>query len=503
MAQIINSASVLAIKEESTEGTLIAPTAAGDFIALQDDADMSPQFDQLDNAELKNSIGKAKGIVGAENPTFSGSHYLRHSGTSGTAPGYGMILEGAFGTVASEGTEYTTTSGSTVSSIAQTSAAANWQRGHIALIQDGTNGYSLRPVHSLSTNAWVPGFNVTAAPATGINLGKPVTYYPANSGHKSYSIWHYLGNGGAIQAMSGAKFTEISMSFSAGELINMSYTAEGLGYYFNPIMVTASTKYLDFTDDDGTFAAVIPPGNYKDPHEFAAAVTTAMNTASSGETHTCTYSSSAGTYTILCTGTVLTLLWNTGTNTANTIATKLGFTAAANSSGTVATTGYTGTASTFTASYTPAYDASNPLAAKYHELLIGDATDTTPVPASNVSFTLTNTRAVIGSVSAQSGRSGSLITSREAMLTATALLDKYEAKRFYKYQTNEDTRAFYAFGTRSGSNWVKGKCGGIYLPTATISEFDLSNQDGQVALTITLKSYVNDSSEGEVYLGFV
>jgi len=89
MATINTRASVLGIKVETTEGTPNPPAATSDFIAQQDDLTMEPSFEQLENAELKNSLGRAKTIVGAESPTCSFSHYLRHSGTEGTAPKYG------------------------------------------------------------------------------------------------------------------------------------------------------------------------------------------------------------------------------------------------------------------------------------------------------------------------------------------------------------------------------------------------------------------------------
>jgi hypothetical protein len=294
------------------------------------------------------------------------------------------------------------------------------------------------------------------------------------------------------------------MNFSAGELINMSYSAEGLGYYFNPIEITASTKYIDWTNDDGTFAAQVAVRWYKNPHELADALEAAMNLASTGETHTVSYSNSTGKFTILSTGTVLTLKWNTGANTANSIAAKVGFSTGADSSGTAATTGYTSaSAITLTSPQTPSYDSADPVAAKNHELLIGDSTDTTCINASSFSFTLSNTRAVIGSVCAESGQSGSIFSSREATVSVTALLDKYEARKFEKYRANEDTRLLYNFGTKSGGNWVAGKCGSIYLPTCTISSFDLSDQDGLVALEMELKAYVDSSGNGEVYLSFV
>lgn len=490
--------------EETTEGTPVVPGAATDFIAIQDgDFDMTPNFALLENKEQKNSIGSSKGIVGGEDPTISGAHYLRHSGTEGTAPNFGKILEGAFGAIDTEGTEYSCTSGSTVSSVAITSIGANGIRGQALLLKDGVNGYAIRPIHSTTTNACVPGFNLLNAPASGVKIGKPITYYPANTGHKSYSVWSYEGNGGAIQLETGVKWTDLSMDFSAGELINLKYSGSGLGFYFNPIQITSSTKYIDFTDDSGTFAAVLPVQWYKDPHDLAAAVKTAMDTANSAVTHTCTYSDTTGKYTILCTGTTLTLKWSTGTNTANTAATKLGF-AVSDNSGTAATTGYTGgTAQSYAASYTPTYDTADPLAAKAHELFIGDSTNTTPVAASKVSFKLSNARAIIPSVSADTGRSGAIFTSRKVTFSATVLLDKYEAKRFYKYRTNEDTRVAYNFGIKSGGNWVPGKCGCLYLPTTTIQSWDLSPENGLVALTMELATYVDASANGECYLSFV
>ena len=505
MANIVNRASVLAVKDETTEGTPVAPAAASDYIALQDDFDMSPNFASLENSELKNSIGMGKPITGAEEPSVSGSHYLRHSGVEGTAPNYGDVLKGAFGSVDTESTQYDTVASSTTALVkVDTGEGATFIRGQALLIKDGTNGYNIRPVHSISSNDLTLGFSLPVAPGTGVNLGKAITYYPANASHTSYSIWHYLGNGGAVQMMSGAKFTELSLNFSAGDLINMTYAAEGLGYYFNPIEITSSTKYIDFTNDDGTFAAQVPVRWYKDPNDLADAIETAMNVASTGETHTVSYNSSTGKFNILSTGTVLSLLWNTGTNAANTIATKIGFSAAANSTGTAATTGYnSASAITLTSPQTPSYDSSDPVAAKNHELLIGDSTETTCINASSVNFTLSNTRAPIGSVCAESGVSGSIFSSREVTMTVTALLDQYEAKKFYKYRTNEDTRVLYNFGTKTGGNWVAGKCGALYMPTCTISSFDLADQDGLVSLEMTLKSYVDASGNGEVYLSFV
>ena len=508
MAAISSRGSVLAVKPEVTEGTPVAPASANDYTALQDDFDMSPSFDQLDNAELKSSIGRGKAILGSENPTVSFSHYLRHSGVEGTAPDYSDVLKGGFGTETVNGTQYNTTTSSTTSVIESVSASTNFVRGQGLLIKDGTNGYSIRAVDSVASTSITLPFRVTSAPASGVGLGKAVMYSPASTGHQSLSLWHYLGNGGATQLMSGAKVTEIGISASVGELLNATFSFEGLGYYFNPITIAATDRYLDFTNDDGTFAATVTAKTYKDPYELATALQDAMNTASTGETHTVTYLSTganAGKFNIKCTGTVLTLLWNTGTNTANTIGDKIGYSTAANDSGTVATTGYySDTAMTYAAPHTPTFDSADPIAVKYHEVLIGDSADhTSCIQASSVDFTLSNTNARTPDLCAESGFSGSVFNQREVTITVAALLQKYEAEKFKNFRSGDNVKFMYNFGTKAGGNWIAGKCGNVFLPSAVISNFDIGDSDGLVSLELEVKAYVDNNGNGECYLNFL
>ncbi len=505
MASILTRSSVLAIKKETTEGTPVLPTAAADYVALQDDFSAAPSFDVLENAELKSSIGAAKPILGAENPTMSFSHYLRSSGVVAQAPNYGPLLESCLGAVTIAGTEYNTVASSTVSVIKVDSGeGASFQRGEALLIKDGTNGYRIRCIDSIATDDLTIGFNVPNAPGTGVNLGRAVLYYPTNSAHPTLTLWHYLGNGGAIQMVSGGRVTSLTFDITAGELINGSYDIEAIGFYFDPITITSTDRYLDFTDDDGTFAAVVAAKTYKDPHDLAAALQTAMRTASPGETATVTYSNTTGKFTIATTGTVLSLLWNTGTNAANTIGDKIGFSTAADDTGTAATTGYTSdNAISFASPQTPSFDSSDPLAAKNHEIMIGDATDYQCFNASTVSFSIATPKTDILSVCSESGKSGSIINSRAVTISVTALLEQYDADKWRRFRAGSNTKVQYSFGTKDGGNWVPGLCGAIYVPTATINSFEVVDADGLATLNLELTAYVNSSGEGEVFVNFL
>lgn len=499
-----SKASVLAVMPEVTEGTPVAPGATTDFLALQPDASLKPSFDVLSNEELRSSIGKAKGILGFERPEMSFSHYLKHSGVEGTAPEYNELLQAVFGSETANGTQRTTTTGSTTSVCKLGAGGTDFSRGFAVLIKDGTNGYSIRPVHSVATNDLTLGFNVANAPASGIGVGKCVNYTPANSAHQSLTAWMYRANGQAVEMIAGAKVTEFGFSASAGELINANFNMVGTKYYFNPITIGATDTKLDFTDDDGTFAATITAKVYRTPHELATAITDAMNTANSGETHTCTYSDTTGKFTIVSTGTVLSLLWNTGGNAANTIGDKIGFSTAADDTGTAAATGYTSdNAQTYGASYTPAYDSSDPVAAKYHEVLLGDSTDTTCFEAASISFSMAMERSEVKSICAESGVNSILLTGREVTITISGLLDKYHAGEMNRFANNTATRFAYNFGTKSGGNWVAGTCGNLYIPTCTVTSFALTDLDSVVGVEIELKAYVDSSGNGEVYLNFL
>lgn len=500
MTDINMRASVLAIKPEVTEGTPLKPTATDEYIAIQDDLALSPAFDPLENAEMKASIGKSKTILGAENPTATLSHYLRASGTEGVAPSYGELLKSLFGSEHVRSTERDTVAGSTVSSLnVDSGEGVEFARGHMLLVKDSTNGYAIRPVHSVSTDALGLGFDLSNAPASGVNLGKGVSYLPTQTGHQALSIWNYMGNAGAVKMISGAKVTEFGYDIEAGDLINANFSLEALKFYFNPVLIDSSNKYVDF-NDGGVQVASVAEEMYSDPHELAAALQTAMD-GQSTDTITVSYSDSTGKYTIATDGATLSLLWSTGANTANTMGSELGFVITADD--TLATTYTSDSAIDLTAPQTPAYDDADPLPAKGHTIFVGDSTDNVCFQPSNISVKFGNERTVKPDICADSGRGGSSFVGREVTVSVKAYIDQYDVDMFKRYRSGQDTRFMHAFGEKTGGNWIAGKCGAAYLPTATIVTWDVIDKDGIASIEIELKAYVDDSGNGEFYLGLV
>lgn len=500
---IQNKSSVCAIVVESTEGTPVAPSSATeDYIALQDGFTLSPSFDELENSELTGSIGMAKSTLGFENPTASISHYFKHSGVEGTEPAFGLLVESSLGGTGGPGAEYDTVAGSTVSVVnVDTGEGSNYERGTALLVKDATNGYSIRNVLSVSTDALTLAFDLSNAPASGVNLGNAILKKPADSGHPTFCQWIYRGNGGATELMAGCRVTNMAITATAGEFVNCDFDIEGIEYFWNPINITSSDIYIDFTSDNGTFAATVTAQWYKNPHDLADAIAAALAAQDSAETYTCTYSNSTGKFTIATsTSAVLTLLWNTGANTANTIGDKIGFSVAADDSG--AQTYTSDDAQDYSSPQTASYDTLTPIVAKSIQLLIGDSDDNTCITASEFSVTIADTKSDLLSLCATTGKSGSLITGREVTGNVVVRLTQYDAEYFDRFSNNVTTQLALNVGNKSGGNWVAGECANIFIPTATINTYELQDTDGIIEYNIGFKGFVANGL-GEVYINFI
>lgn len=504
MAEVTRN-TILAIKEETTENSPIKPTSGSDgYLALQEGFSMEPAFETLENAELvAGSIGKAKSLLGLESPTLSLDHYLRHSAVEGQEPDFGLLIESCMGDKTVNATEYDTVAGSTTSIVnVDTGEGASFERGQALLVKDGTNGYSIRNVYSIATDALTLGHQLSSAPASGVNLGKAIVYKPGTA-HPSFSAWLFRGDGGALEAMSGSKITEMSVTVEAGQYVNASFSAEGAGYYFNPILVDATNNKVNFDDGGGEETATLTNKLYKDPHQLAEEIQSKMD-ALTTDNITVVYSDTTGKFTITSDGGTFSILWKTGANgsdnTDTHIGTSIGFSDAADDTGAVTYT--SDSALDLGAFHIAVYDTSDPLVAKNNQVMIGDADDITCFEASSLNFTVTNTKADILSVCEESGKAGSVMTGRDITIEVVALLTRYESDKFKKFRNGDQIRFAYNFGTKTGTNWTAGKCCNIFSPTATITSFALGDSDGLVTLNMTLTPYVVDGL-GELYVNFI
>ncbi len=498
----IQRASVFAIKEESTAGSLVEPSVGADFIPLRSGFTLEPGLEELESDELLNSIGAAKSTVGKESPSGSHNAYLKNSEVEGQAPEAGLLLHSSLGGKDVKVGEEATDAGSTTSVVEiAASGGANYQVGNALLLKDGVNGWAIRNISSLAGDSATLNFNLENAPASGVSLGLPSLYYPQASGHPSYSAWLYTANGAAVQAVAGARTASVSFNMPAGQFAEINFSYSGSEYFYNPVVVSASNNKIDFTDDFGTVVATFETKVYKTPIDFAAEVASKMTAASVGsgnDTISCSYSSSTGKYTISSNGSTLSLLWQSGANTANSAKSLLGFD---NLDETGATSYVSDSALSLSASLTPAYDDADNIVVKGAELMIGDADDNFCREASSMSFSVETPPTDIDDICSQSGVKEKLILQRQVTMSATLTLKKYEVDLFQKFINGDGLQVMANIGPKSGGNWVAGKCVNVYMGNATISSHVVSGDDFAI-IELSAKAYVT-SARKDFFVNFI
>lgn len=499
MTTIAMKSTVLAVVPETTPGTPKGPTAGTDYTIIQGDLEMQPSADVLQNAELRATLDEGKPILGAENPSGSMSRYMRGSGVEGQAPDFNELLKSALGTEVVAGTEYTAAASSTTSLLKVGSGnGTHFQRGQGFLVKHATHPWEVNVVESVSGDDITPMFKFKFAPAAGTALGKCVLYKPAESGHQTLTLRRYLGNGGAHETIAGCLVTGLSIAAGAGQLINGKFSFAALSHMFNGIEIGATDIYLDFKDGVTAYAAAVEARTYKDPHELAEALEAAMNAAHAADVHTATYSDTTGKFTFTSANATFELLWNTGTNAANSIGDKIGFSVAADDTG--AQTYTSDNAISFASPYTPTLDATQPVAAKGGVCYLGDQADNVNFESAAVNIDWSFDRGVNQSVCAESGNSSALITARKLKISVSSVLVQYDASKYARYRKGTRTKFLYVWGPKNGGNPVAGET--MYMATmdATITSVKITEANGLAKIDIELAGYAGTTA-GTAYLG--
>lgn len=503
--------SVLGIKEETTEGTLIELAAGSEFIEIKPGFSVNSSVETVESDVLVDDIGASEPFVTKQTPSVSISKPVKHSGTEGQAPDYSVMVKSGMGSQTDNSTEYDTVASSTAGTSAaaailkvDSGEGANFVEGQAVLIKDGTNGYSVRNVDSISTDDLTLNYNLSSAPASGVNLGKAIHFAPSSDGHPTYSVHHYQSSSSTSslhQAVAGCRTTSMTMNFPANDIATIDFEVEGLKSFRNPIVVTASNNKINFIDVSAgsELTATLEIKSYDSPKDFAAEVSTKFNAAgTNGDTLSCSYDSTTGKYTLDTDGVTLELDWATGTDAANAADTLLGF--AADVSG--ATT-YTGTASTYSTSLTPAFDSAKPFVVKEQELLIGSFGRSDCRSANNFSFTVSTPKTDVDDFCSETGVSESVVLNREVSATATLIFQEHEVDGFNDLINNNTTSLMFNGGEKGADgNWTAGKAINVYIPNAKITSNTIADNDGLMIVEVEIKGFV-DSDKKDIHINYL
>lgn len=498
---------VFAFVRETTEGTVVDPGAT-DFTVVREGASLQSAVNTVSSDELRNSIGASKAFATNQSPTGSIPKYFKHSGVEGDEPDYGILIESCLGGKAVAATEYDTAAASTAgtSSVAAvvkvpSGEEANFQVGQAMLVKDGTNGYAVRNVTATADGELTSSFNFGTAPGAGINLGKAVLFYPSDVDQPTYTAHMYqssLSGSGVHLAMAGCRTTAMNIEFAANELAAVTFEIGGLSFYQNPITIAAASKYIDFTDSSSTVSCQLTEKTYSSPMDLAVEIASKMS-AASVDTISCSYSNSTGKFTISSDGSILSLLWLTGANTANSAKTKLGFD---NTNDTGALTYTSDTAQTYAPPATPSYDDQDPLVVRYNMFQIGSFSDYVCAGGSTLTVNIGTPKTDIPNWCAETGLDESVVLSREVTFSATLKFEQHNVQQFYDLINNNETQVSFVHGQRSAGNWVAGTVVSVYMPTVSLTASTIADQDGYLVVQVEGTAFVGDTLS-DIYINFL
>lgn len=126
---MLTSREVILCKEEVTYNTDAAPTASADAVLISNPSWSNEGLRMIDREVVKATLGKKKSIFGGTLKTVSFDVEIKGSGTAGTAPDLGVLLEICGMTV--------TNVPSTSDTYAPESATASMKSGTLWYYQDG------------------------------------------------------------------------------------------------------------------------------------------------------------------------------------------------------------------------------------------------------------------------------------------------------------------------------------------------------------------------------
>lgn len=511
MTAYATRSSVFAFVEETTEGTLVDPIATN-FTAVREGASLAGAVNTVTSDELRSSIGASKAFVTSQAPTGTIPHYFKPSGVEGQAPDYSILIKSCLGSVTVAGTQYTTAGGSTAGTTSARAnlkvvagVEANFVKGQAVLIKDATNGYAVRNIWNGITSTNLPlAFNLGVAPAASTGLGKAVLYSPSTTPPTFTSHMYQSSAAGSAlhQAISGCRTTSLNIEFPVNDLAAAGFEVAGIQYFIDPITIGATSKYIDFTDSTGTVVAILSEKTYATPIDLANEVASKMTAASApsaANTITCTWSNSTGLFTIASNGSVLTIKWLTGTNTANSAKTKLGF---ANVDSTGALTYTSATAQSYAPPVTPSYDAQAPQVVRDNMLQLGTYSDYLCLGGQSLSISVATPKTDVPNWCATTGIDESVILSRTVTVSGTLKFIKNDVQNFYNLINNVATQLSFVHGAKSAGNWVPGSIVSVFLPTCSITANTIADQDGYVVVQMEATAYVGDDLE-DIYINML
>jgi hypothetical protein len=240
MSDVVKKNTVVYVKEETTEGTYVAPAAGSDAVqTLSDGLEMTPAKELIDRSISRGGIGKVAGRPGQESVTATIPVEFKAGSSDGAAPEYDFLIKACLGAKRSVSAAVTASTADGAVGSATVVPLANADKNKYAVndlvkVRHSSVDYMDR-VSAVNNSDG----SVSITLETGLSSGSfgsgdvvsPVTtYYTADTGHKTLSITKEM-EGASVEKAIGCRVNSMSIeSFSTGQIASFSFGLEGLSF---------------------------------------------------------------------------------------------------------------------------------------------------------------------------------------------------------------------------------------------------------------------------------
>jgi hypothetical protein len=237
MSFAVTNTTSVAIEEEVTEGTYVAPAGASSFLQiLKSGFEMKPSKELLERDIFLGSIGQATPRTGTKSISGALPVECRAYSTEGAAPEFDKLLKACLGTRRQIATTTTTKASGNTATVLQIEDAdiSKYAVGDIVMTK-GAGAFHVSPIIARSTGAGTATITLLVPHPAGdhadsVVISKMTMYTVAESGHPSLSVTKYVDS--AVEDIGiGCRVSKMDLSdFATGKMPKLNFGFDGLDF---------------------------------------------------------------------------------------------------------------------------------------------------------------------------------------------------------------------------------------------------------------------------------
>ena len=235
MSVAVKKNTAVAVMEEVTEGTYVAPASATDYLqTLADGLELNFSKEVVERNINTNSIGQTSPRTGQKSASGSIPVEARAFSTEGGAPEFDKLMKSALGTKRQNTTTITTKASGNTASVLQIEDAdiSKLNVGDIVMVK-AAGAYHVSPIASKTSGTGTATATLLIPHPSGDTpdsavISKFTTYTVADSGHPSLSVSKYV-DGAVLEYAVGCRVNSMSLEgFATGQIPSFNFGFEGL-----------------------------------------------------------------------------------------------------------------------------------------------------------------------------------------------------------------------------------------------------------------------------------